>query len=48
MNTIRLRVWSDTDTEGITLTSSYMNSVWTGIQAQFGFTMDNKSQDDYE
>ncbi len=25
-----------------------MNSVWTGIQAQFGFTMDNKSQDDYE
>ena len=23
INTIRLRVWSDTDTEGITLTSSY-------------------------
>ena len=48
MNTIRLRVWSDTDTEGITLTSSYMNSVWTGVQAKFGFTIDDKSQDDYE
>ena len=46
MNTIRLRVWSDTDTEGITLTSSYMYSVWRGIQASFEFTTDDKSQND--
>jgi len=46
MNTIRLRVWSDTDTEGITLTSSYMYSVWKGVQASFGFTTDEKSRDD--
>jgi len=46
MNTIRMRVWSDTDTEGITLTSSYMYSVWKGIQANFGFTTDEKSRDD--
>ncbi|MEC7710700.1 MAG: hypothetical protein VX587_00110 [Thermoproteota archaeon] len=48
MNTIRLRVWSDTDTEGITLTSSYMYSVWRGIQASFEFTTDDKSQNDSE
>ena len=46
MNTIRMRVWSDTDTEGITLTSSYMYSVWKGIQADFGFTTDERSRDD--
>ena len=46
MNTIRLRVWSDTDVEGITLTSSYMNSVWTGVQASFEFTTDEKSRND--
>jgi len=46
MNTIRLRVWSDTDMEGITLTSSYMNSVWTGIQGSFEFTTDDKSMND--
>ena len=46
MNTIRLRVWSDTDAEGITLTSSYMNSVWTGVQASFEFTTDEKSRND--
>ena len=46
MNTIRLRVWSDTDTEGITLTSSYMNGAWAGIQASFEFTTDKESIDD--
>ena len=46
MNTIRLRVWSDTDTEGITLTSSYMYSVYRGVQASFGFTTDEKSRND--
>ena len=46
MNTIRLRVWSDTDAEGITLTSSYMNSVWTGVQASFEFTTDERSRND--
>jgi len=46
MNTIRLRVWSDTDTEGITLTSSYMNGAWSGVKASFGFTTNEKSQDD--
>ena len=46
MNTIRLRVWSDTDTEGITLTSSYMYSVYRGVQASFGFTTDDESKND--
>ena len=46
MNTIRLRVWSDTDTEGITLTSSYMYSVWRGVEASFGFTTDERSRND--
>ena len=48
MNTIRLRVWSDTDTEGITLTSSYMYSVYRGVQASFGFTTDDESRNDIQ
>ena len=48
MNTIRLRVWSDTDTEGITLTSSYMYGAWGGISASFGFTTDERSRNDHQ
>tara|TARA_Y100000590_G_scaffold324045_1_gene367550 strand:- start:145 stop:1413 length:1269 start_codon:yes stop_codon:yes gene_type:complete len=48
MNTIRMRVWSDTDPSGITLTSSYQNGAWAGISADFGFTTNEKSRNDYE
>ena len=46
MNTIRLRVWSDSDTEGITLTSSYQYGAWGGVSADFGFTTDERSRND--
>lgn len=46
LNTIRLRVWSDSDKQGITLTSSYQYGAWSGISADFGFTTDEKSQND--
>ena len=46
MNTIRLRVWSDSDTQGITLTSSYQYGAWGGVSADFGFTIDERSRND--
>lgn len=46
ISTIRLKVWSDSDKEGITLTSSYQNGAWAGVSAEFEFTTDKKSRDD--
>ena len=46
ISTIRLKVWSDSDKEGITLTSSYQNGAWAGVSAEFEFTTDEKSRDD--